>query len=64
MFNAMVELLDDLCLSMEELEDSGRLADQVDQIDEDLGTLEEGLLRSGRRCGCHAMEMGTGCVLK
>lgn len=40
--NAMIELLDDLCLSMEELEDGfAELGEQVDEIDEDLGTLEE-----------------------
>ena len=54
-FNAMVELLDDLCLSMEELEDGvAELADQVDEIDEDLGTLEEDYYGLGDDCGCHA----------
>ncbi len=37
-FNAMVELLDDLCLSIEDVEDCvAELSEQVDEIDEDLG---------------------------
>ena len=37
-FNAMVELLDDLCLSMEELEDG--VAELADQVDESTKTWE------------------------
>ena len=52
--NAMVELLDDLCLSMEELEDGfAELGEQVDEIDEDLGTLEEDYYDLDGECGCH-----------
>ena len=41
--NAIVELLDDLCLSVEELDnDLDELSEQVDEIDYDLGELEEG----------------------
>ena len=40
--NAMLELLDDLALSVEELEDGfDLLSQQVDEIDEDLGAVEE-----------------------
>lgn len=43
LFNAIVDLLDDLCLSVEEMEDAyDELSGQVDEIDEDLGELEEG----------------------
>lgn len=56
-FNAMIELLDDLSLSMEELEDGfDVLSEQVDQIDEDLGEVEEELFGEGCDCGhdhCH-----------
>lgn len=42
LFNAVVDLLDDLCLSVEEMEDAyDELSGQVDEIDEDLGELEE-----------------------
>ncbi|MBQ1264516.1 MAG: hypothetical protein IIY04_03765 [Oscillospiraceae bacterium] len=42
LFKAIVDLLDDLCLSMEEMEDAyDELCGQVDEIDEDLGELEE-----------------------
>ena len=42
LFNAIVDLLDDLCLSVEEMEDAyDELSGQVDEIDEDLGELEE-----------------------
>ena len=41
LFNAIVDLLDDLCLSVEEMEDAyDELSGQVDEIDEDLGELE------------------------
>lgn len=52
--NAMVELLDDLCVSMEELEDRfDELSGQVDEIDEDLGSLEEDYYDlDDDDCGC------------
>ena len=40
--NAMVELLDDLCLS-----------EQVDEIDEDLGNVEEDFYELEGGCSCH-----------
>ncbi len=55
--NAMVELLDDLCVSVEELEDGfDLLSEQVDEIDEDLGNVEEdfyGLEDDDCGCGHH-----------
>ena len=40
LFNAIVELLDDLSVSVEELEDGyDELCEQVDEIDQDLGSL-------------------------
>lgn len=54
--NALVELADDLCLSIEEMEDAfDDLSGQVDQIDEDLGSLEEeyyDLEDADEGCGC------------
>lgn len=53
--NAMVELLDDLCVSVEELEDGfDLLSEQVDEIDEDLGNVEEDFygLEDDCDCGC------------
>lgn len=56
-FNAMVELLDDLSVSVEELEDEYmELGQQVDEIDEDLGSLESeyyGLEEDCCGCGHH-----------
>ena len=58
-FNAIVELLDDLSVSVEEMEDEyGELAEQVDEIDHDLGALEEDFYGlegedEGCGCGCH-----------
>lgn len=50
--NAIVELLDDVCVSMEELEDGfDVLSEQVDQIDEDLGEVEE-LILGEEECDC------------
>ncbi|MFI3325447.1 MAG: hypothetical protein R3Y35_04655 [Clostridia bacterium] len=47
---AIVDLLDDMCLSMEEMEDDfDLLSGQVDEIDEDLGSLEEDFYED---CGC------------
>ena len=52
--NAMVELLDDLCLSVEELEDGfAELSEQVDEIDEDLGNVEEDFYELEGGCSCH-----------
>ena len=53
--NAIVELLDDLCLSVEELDEGlDELAEQVDEIDYDLGELEEDYyeLDEDDECGC------------
>ena len=58
-FNAMVELLEDLSTSVEELEDQyDAFSQQLDEVDEDLGTLEAeyyGLDEDdcGCGCGCH-----------
>ena len=53
-FNAMVELLDDLCLSIEDVEDCvAELSEQVDEIDEDLGALEEDYYDLDDGCHCH-----------
>ena len=52
--NAMVELLDDLCISVEELEDGfDLLSEQVDEIDEDLGNVEEDFYELDGGCSCH-----------
>lgn len=52
--NAMVELLDDLCLSVEELEDGFQeLSEQVDEIDQDLGNVEEDFYELEGGCSCH-----------
>ena len=52
--NAMVELLDDLCLSVEELEDGfAELSEQVEEIDEDLGNVEEDFYELEGGCSCH-----------
>lgn len=55
--NAIVDLLDDLCLSIEEMEDAyDELSGQVDEIDEDLGSLEEDFYEIDEDecdCGCH-----------
>ncbi len=55
--NAIVELLDDLCLSIEEIEEAyDELSGQVDEIDEDLGSLEEDFYEIDEDdcgCGCH-----------
>ena len=53
--NAVVDLLEGLCQSMDELEDDvAEMAEQVDEIDEDLGTLEEDFygLEEDEECGC------------
>lgn len=58
--NAMADLLEDLCVSMEEMEDSHELlAGQVDEIDEDLGLLEDDFYGEDDDdcCGCG----GCGC---
>ena len=53
---AIVDLLDELCLSVDELEDSyDELQGQVDEIDEDLGSLEEDFYEIDEDdcdCGC------------
>jgi len=51
--NAIVELLDDLCVSVEELEDGfDDLSEQVDEIDQDLGSVEEDFYDLDDGCGC------------
>lgn len=51
--NAMLELLDDLCVSVEELEEGfDLLSEQVDEIDEDLGNVEEDFYGDEDDCGC------------
>ena len=52
--NAIVELLDDLCLSVEELDNGlDELSEQVDEIDYDLGELEEDYYDLDEdECGC------------
>ncbi len=51
--NAMIELLDDLCVSVEELEDGfDELSEQVDEIDQDLGNVEEDFYDLGGDCSC------------
>lgn len=53
LFNAIVDLLDDLSLSVEELEDAyDELSGQVDEIDEDLGDLEEDFYEYDDDCDC------------
>lgn len=53
LFNAIVDLLDDLCLSIEEMEDAyDELSGQVDEIDEDLGELEEEFYELDDECDC------------
>lgn len=52
--NAMIELLDDLCVSVEELEGGFQeLSDQVDEIDQDLGNVEEDFYELDGSCSCH-----------
>ena len=60
LFNAIIDLLDDLCLSMEEMEDAhDELCGQVDEIDEDLGELEEEFYEfDDDDCDC---DCGCGC---
>ncbi len=52
--NAMADLLDDLCVSLEELEDRfDEMSEQVDEIDEDLGNVEEDFYGlEDDECGC------------
>lgn len=63
LFSAIVELLEDLSVSVEELEDGfDALSEQVDEVDEDLGSLEEeyyGIAEDG--CGCHGHGHDCGC---
>lgn len=51
---AMMELLEDMALSVQELEDAYEdLAEQLDEVDEDLGTLEEEYYgEDNEDCGC------------
>lgn len=68
LFTAIVELLDDLSVSVEEMEDGyDELCEQVDEIDQDLGSLEEEfygmeLGDEDDECGCgHHHGGGEGC---
>ena len=64
LWNAMAELLDELCTSVDELEDEvDGIADQLDEVDEDLGTLESEFYGIGEdSCGCgHHHHGGCGC---
>lgn len=46
--NAIIDLLDDLALSMSEMEDNmNDMADQLDAVDEDLGSLEDDFYDDG-----------------
>ncbi len=46
--NAIIDLLDDIALSMSELEDNvNDMADQLDAVDEDLGSLEDDFYDDG-----------------
>lgn len=50
-FQAMVELLDDLCSTVEELENGfSTIAEEVEEIDENLGDIEE-IVYGGCSCG-------------
>ncbi len=64
-FNAIMELLSELCTSVDELEDEvDGIADQLDEVDEDLGTLESeyyGIDKDGCGCGGHHHQGGCGC---
>lgn len=61
--NAMIELLDDLCLSVEELEEGfAELSEQVDEIDEDLGNVEEDFYEQESGCSCHHHGDLDGCL--
>ena len=46
--NAIIDLLDDMALSLSEMEDNlNDMADQIDAVDEDLGTLEDDFYDDG-----------------
>ena len=52
-FNAMIDLLDDLCVTVEELENGFNiLSEEVDEIDENLGDVEE-IVYGDCSCGNH-----------
>lgn len=64
LFNAIAELLDELCVSVDELEEEvGDIAEQLDEVDEDLGTLEGEYygLDDEEGCGCGHHHGGCGC---
>ena len=61
--NAIIDLLDDMALSLSEMDDNlNDMADQIDAVDEDLGTMEDDFYDdeeeddAGDGCGC-----GDGC---
>ena len=53
MFKAMVDVLDDLALTVTDLEDDvAEISDCLDEIDEDLGALEEEFYGDDCDCDC------------
>ena len=64
-FNAIADLLSELCTSVDELEDEvDGIADQLDEVDEDLGALESeyyGIDEDSCGCGGHHHQGGCGC---
>ena len=58
--NAMLELLDDMAATVSELEEGYQdMADQLDEVDADLGDLEEEYYGGG--CDCDDDECSCGC---
>ena len=56
--NAIIELLDDMALTLSDLEQqTGEMADQLDAVDEDLGALEDEVYD----CGCDEDEDEEDC---
>ncbi len=51
--NAIIDVLDDLAMSVVDLEDGmSEVCDQIDAVDEDLGNLEEDFYGEEDECGC------------
>ncbi len=64
LWNAVSELLSELCTSVDELEDEvDGIADQLDEVDEDLGSIESEFYGIDEdSCGCgHHHHGGCGC---
>lgn len=52
-FNAMVELLDDLCVSVEELEEGyDMMSEELEELGEDLSEVEDMVFGDDCDCGC------------